>query len=210
MTITINLMSYFYGHLAGHCIESVLSQSVKPDVINFYDDGAGDCGHLKDLYPEINFIFRTKNLGIINNFNDALDKTETDRVIFLGVDNYLRQDALSLLSLYPEDIVSYDIFLFGTEADSFAANWQLRKKQDGYWIWEFKKGDISKSNYIHGSSLYNVQLAKEVGGYHRRGVQRTEEDWYLFEQMLKSGATHSHIPSPLLYYRRHKHNFNKY
>ena len=43
-TITVVIASYQYGHLAAHCIESVLCQSRKPDKILFVDDGVGDCG----------------------------------------------------------------------------------------------------------------------------------------------------------------------
>ena len=51
--ITVVIASYGYGHLAAHCIESILSQSVPPARVLFVDDGAHDCLHLEHLYPEI-------------------------------------------------------------------------------------------------------------------------------------------------------------
>lgn len=58
--ITVVVASYKYGHLAAHCIESILSQSIKPARIIFIDDGAGDCTHLTEIYPEVEFIIREK------------------------------------------------------------------------------------------------------------------------------------------------------
>jgi hypothetical protein len=51
--ITVVISSYKYGHLAAHCIESVLCQTKKADKILFVDDGVGDCHHLPKLYPSI-------------------------------------------------------------------------------------------------------------------------------------------------------------
>jgi len=50
MTYSVVIASYKYGHLASHCIESVLAQTKPFDKIYFVDDGAGDCGHLRYLY----------------------------------------------------------------------------------------------------------------------------------------------------------------
>lgn len=186
-SVSCHIMSFGYGHLAAHAIESVLNQGQPFDVINFYDDGVGDCKHLPELYPEVNFILRKENLGIIDNFNDALDNTTTDKVLFLGADNWLHPDTLSSLLQYDEDIVSYH-------------GWKWGDKQE-YW-------DV---NQAHGSSLYDVGLAKSVGGYEASGNEHTEEDSMLFNKMLKAGATLGIVPVPLLQYRwAHRYNYNKH
>ena len=64
--ITAVVASYKYGHLAAHCIESLLSQTVKLERILFVDDGVGDCEHLPRIYPEVDFILRKENLGTVN------------------------------------------------------------------------------------------------------------------------------------------------
>jgi len=209
MKLTINIMSYKYGHLAAQAIESVIEQDLRPDVINFYDDGASDCQHLVEIYPEVNYILRHENLGIIKNFNDALNKTETDYVMFLGADNYLAPEALKCLPL-DADIISYNLFICGEGRNKWAEGWRMEEQINGYWIWKFKKGDINRINYVHGSSIYNVKLAKQVGGYARRGGKRTDEDWVLFRKMLIAGASHKHIVKPLMFYRRHRNNYNRY
>jgi hypothetical protein len=56
--------------------------------------------------------------------------------------------------------------------------------------------------------LYDTNLAKRVGGYNAGHGERTLEDWSLFERMIKGGANTTHVPEGLLYYRRHRENFN--
>lgn len=42
--LTVVIDSFGYGHLADHCIESVIGQSKQPDKILFVDDGWGGIG----------------------------------------------------------------------------------------------------------------------------------------------------------------------
>jgi hypothetical protein len=59
--------------------------------------------------------------------------------------------------------------------------------------------------------LYKTRLAREVGGYeHNRTSDKTDEDLNLWNKMLKAGARVSHVKKGLLYYRRHRENFNRY
>lgn len=195
MSITVNIMSYKYGHLVSQAVESVLSQTLKPDVIRVYDDGIGDCDVSK--YP-VELIKRETNLGIIDNFNDALLRTETDKVLFLGADNWLRPDALEEMNNANVDICGSYVNLFGTEVDEFRVGLPTEYK-DGYFVW--------KPNALHGSSLYNVSLAKNFGYKRNPHSVKSEEDSMLFNQMKQAGATTTIVEEPLLYYRRHKQNF---
>lgn len=206
MTFGIVISSYNYGHLASHAIESVLCQSRRFDNVWFVDDGAGDCKHLKKLYPSLIYTLRDENLGIVANFNDMLEKVDTDYVMFLGADNWLRADALELLTKPKQpDISMYDIIVTGelrAEIHQFYANWMHKYQGDYYW---------SRKGAHHGSMLYNVKMAKHVGGYaHNKTSSRTDEDQNLYDKLLRAGATIEHTREGLLYYRRHKENFNKY
>lgn len=187
MRITINIVSYRYGHLVAHALESVLGQTVQPDVIRVYDDGVGDCRHIKQLYPEVEFIERKGNLGIVANFNQALNRTDTERVMFLGADNWLALDTIEKLKDVDADIVSYDGWIWGGGNNKL---WHLPHQP-------------------HGSALYNVKKAKQVGGYAPSGNVHTEEDSVLFGKMRGVGATFAHVNEPLLFYRKHRSNFNQ-
>jgi len=201
--LTIVIASYQYGHLAAHCIESVLSQTTLPEQIYFVDDGASDCHHLKDLYPEVKYFFREKTLGTVNNFQDMLEKVNTEYVLFLGADNWLRSDAVELLSKHQTDIVTYDIVVTGELKNEMKERTpeQIKAYQgDFYW---------DRESQHHGSMMYKTQVGKKFG-YKSSNLIHPQEDWNLWDQMIMSGASVSSVSEGLLYYRRHRENFLKY
>lgn len=213
MTYGLIISSYKYGHLAAHAIESALSQTKPFDKIWFVDDGAYDCRHLWRLYEErVEFVYRQENLGIVANFNDMLHLVNTDYVMFLGADNWLRSDALeqihnALISnseLNPKVCV-YDIMVTGELKNELLPTYQLQmhlNSGDLYW---------NRKGFHHGSMLYHLKTAIELGGYaHNRTSHRTDEDMNLWDKFMKAGHKAIHVPQALLYYRRHKENFNKY
>jgi glycosyltransferase involved in cell wall biosynthesis len=201
--ITIVISSYKYGHLAAHCIESILCQTRKADKILFVDDGVGDCNHLPKLYPSVEYVMRTINMGTVANFQDMLNRVETDKCMFIGADNWLRADTLDLLDRKKTDIVTYDIVVTGELRDNIA-------QRHGHEMADYQ-GDYYWSRMMvhHGSMLYNTNLARKVGGYAASGGPNSEEDLVLWNRMIKANATVSHVDQGLLYYRRHKENFIK-
>lgn len=204
-TVTVVIASYRYGHLAAHCIESILSQTVKPDQIFFVDDGVGDCSHLPKIYPQIQYVLRKKNLGTVANFQDMLDRVTTDYCMFIGADNWLRSDAIELLKNSNADVVTYDIIVTGEIKDEIVEGWSEKMKPyhgDYYWNREGKH---------HGSILYNVKMAKKIGYKElKKGRIYTTEDLRLWNGLIELGASVHYEKEGLLYYRRHKENFNKY
>lgn len=201
LSTTLVIASFRYGHLAGHAIESALSQTSPFSHILFVDDGVGDCSHLPQIYPDVEFILREKNLGIVANFQDMLNRTDTERVMFLGADNWLRDDALELINVADADIVTYDIFVTGSLRDEIVRRHPNElHRHEGGWYWDRSSGH-------HGSMLYNAAFARKVGGY-ESPPGRSLEDKVLYEKLISKGARRIHIPEPLLYYRRHSENFN--
>jgi hypothetical protein len=203
--ITIVIASYQYGHLAAHCIESILSQTVQPEKILFVDDGAFDCSHLPSLYPEVEYILRDKNLGTVNNFQDMIERVETEYVLFIGADNWLRSDAIEKLSHAKTDIVTYDIVVTGELKQEILERvpGQTHPYQGDYY-WD-RKG------LHHGSMMYRSSLGKLVG-YKKKNTHgnHPQEDWNLWDNMLALGASVSSLQEGLLYYRRHRENHLKY
>ena len=204
--ITVVIASYGYGHLAAHCIESILSQSVPPARVLFVDDGAHDCLHLEHLYPEIEFTHREKNLGTVANFQNMLMRVDTEYVMFIGADNWIRSDTIELLSKEKADIVTYDIVVTGELKDEIlnrVPGESFKVNGDHYW---------HRKDKHHGSMMYRTSLGKRVR-YEKRFTDTTthpQEDWRLWEMMLASGASVSSISEGLLFYRRHRENFLKY
>ena len=156
-SITVVISSYHYGHLASHCIESVLCQTRPADKILFVDDGVGDCNHLPKIYPEVEYVFREKNLGTASNFQDMLMRVVTDKCMFLGADNWLRPDTLEILDKINSDVVLYDIVVTGDSKKGLLSRHSHEMKPymgDLYW---------SRFNTHHGSMMYNTKLAQSIG-----------------------------------------------
>jgi glycosyltransferase involved in cell wall biosynthesis len=203
--ITVVIASYRYGHLAAHCIESLLSQTTPPTRILFVDDGGLDCNHLPSLYPEIEYILRHKNLGVVDNFQDILSQIKTEYVLFIGADNWLRSDAIELLSNASADIVTYDIVVTGELKEEMLVRVPgetLSYQGDLYW---------DRQEQHHGSMMYRTSFGQKIG-YKKRYEDgaHPQEDWNLWVKMLEQGATVASIKEGLLFYRRHRENFLKY
>ena len=111
--LTVVVASYKYGHLAAHCIESLLSQTKAPERILFVDDGVGDCVHLPVIYPEVEYVLRKENLGTVDNFQDMLMRVETEYTMFIGADNWFRSDTVEKLLGQDTDIVTYEVMVTG-------------------------------------------------------------------------------------------------
>lgn len=203
--ITVVIASYRYGHLAAHCIESLLSQTKAPAKILFVDDGGHDCKHLLSLYPEIEYVLRPHNLGTVDNFHDVLMKVNTEYVLFIGADNWLRSDAIELLSRESADIVTYDIMVTGELKEEIHDRVPGEAKPhlgDLYW---------DRTDKHHGSMMYRTVLGQQVG-YKKRYVDgvHPQEDWNLWDKMRELGASVVSLKEGLLFYRRHRENFLKY
>lgn len=202
--LTVVIASAGYGHLAAHCIESVLCQTKKPSKILFVDDAFGDCKHLLDKY-NLEYVLRDKNLGVLKNFQDILfNHVHTEYVLFVGADNWLRPDTVELLTQKTADIITYDIVITGTNRHSILRNNPDCYPYQGDYYWP-------RVNLHHGSMMYRVSKAKECGGYvEAREWSLPAEDLGLWRRLTGAGATVDHVPQALLYYRRHEHNFFKY
>jgi glycosyltransferase involved in cell wall biosynthesis len=203
--ITVVIASYRYGHLAAHCIESLLSQTIKPTRILFVDDGGFDCNHLPNLYPEIEYLLRQENLGVVENFQDILSKINTEYVLFIGADNWLRSDAIERLSNASTDIVTYDIVVTGELKEEILT--RVPGETQPY------QGDLywDRQEQHHGSMMYRTAFGQKIG-YKKRFEDgaHPQEDWNLWDKMIEQGATVASLKEGLLFYRRHRENFLKY
>ena len=203
--ITVVIASYRYGHLAAHCIESLLSQTIKPTRILFVDDGGFDCNHLPNLYPEIEYLLRQENLGVVENFQDILSKISTEYVLFIGADNWLRSDAIERLSNASTDIVTYDIVVTGELKEEILT--RVPGEAQPY------QGDLywDRQEQHHGSMMYRTAFGQKIG-YKKRFEDgaHPQEDWNLWDKMIEQGATVASLKEGLLFYRRHRENFLKY
>jgi len=144
-------------------------------------------------------------MGTVDNFQDMLSRVNTEYVLFIGADNWLRSDTIELLSGATTDIVTYDIVVTGElkeEVLTRVPGETLPYQGDLYW---------NRQEQHHGSMLYRTELGQKIG-YKKRyehGVH-PQEDWNLWDKMMLAGATVASLKEGLLFYRRHRENFLKY
>ena len=112
----------------------------------------------------------------------------------------------NIINLTSTDIITYDILLTGSLKETRVSSHREEvKRHEGDYYWD-------RTLKHHGSMLYKTEMAHAVGGYAKYNdtLNHTCEDWSLWDKMMKAEAKVAHIQQPLLYYRHHRENFNKY
>ncbi|GKS58991.1 hypothetical protein YTPLAS18_25180 [Nitrospira sp.] len=220
--VAVIVVSYNYGQYLPEAVESVLRQTRKPDEVHIVDDCSEDnTSEIGRYFADksrgtIFFHRNASNLGIIETFNQAVQRTAAQFVCILGADNRLRSDYVerlsALLSLHPHAAVAYtDYALFGSRArliyDQNPRERQGRIIKDHFFVVSFPdfspeaRGELGKANFIHGSSMFRRQAFDQVGGYKQE--KSRAEDHSLFVRMVQAGWDAVRSPYPLLEYRQH-------
>lgn len=222
-SIAVIIASYNYGNFLIEAIESVLRQTRMPDEIIITDDASEDNTYeiaefYQRKYPSLIRVNRNeKNLGIVKNFNKAVNLTNSDYITILGADNRYRSDFIektsSILDQYLDVGIAYsDFALFGSRAkvvyESFLPERRNLVKVDKFFIVAFpdfneatKHELLTKGNFIHGSSMYRRNAFYEVGGYIEQ--VNLPEDYNLFSRIVRSGWNARRVPEAILEYRQH-------
>ena len=163
MSLSVVIVSYNYGMFAAQAIDSVLSQTKMPDRILFVDDcsAKGDIGCEVAGEFGIEVVRREVNYGVLKNFQDILfHQVTTERMIMLGADNWLRNDAVEKMSAEEADIVSTDYYATGSGVkETRIAIHPKYVYENGYYVRKFPHYDspdkIKSENT--GKKLYSRQ-----------------------------------------------------
>lgn len=220
-TISILIPSYNRGQFLRESIESVLSQTVRPDEVLLIDDGSSDdtaliCREYESRYPElIRFAQNKENLGIVATFNKAMDLSKGDYVCILASDDRLEPKYIEYtsrtLNENPNVAIAYtDYILFGSRAKEVYED-HLPERRGGildegrYRICfpEFTEEAISgPHSFMHGTSMYRRKAYVDAGGSYRH--EGTEpEDYNLFKRMIAAGWKGKKVQGVFLEYRQH-------
>lgn len=221
--LTCIVPCYNYGNFLIEALESILSQTILPDEIIIADDFSSDRTEIisRDYvkrFPElIKYIRNNTNIGIVKNFNNAISNTNSEFIFFLGADNripsnYIEESIKIIKSKESIGIVYTDFILFGDRArlkfNELSKVWLGEIiNNDSFKICfpEFKSLDdqitqVSKQNFIHGSSLFRKKAYLKVGGYVESDMA---EDRNLFKRILKEGWIARKANNTYLEYRQH-------
>jgi glycosyltransferase involved in cell wall biosynthesis len=217
-TVSLMLMNYNYAPYLIESYESVRRQTTQPNKFRLVDDCStdGSVELIKRSIDSAEIILNSANLGIVDNFNAAMDGVDTDYAMFLGADNYLHPSAIQklkyALDTNPDASIAYfDMVIVGPLALEFSVSVNAKKvgrslrDNSDVFLYEFPDFDkkqlarMETSNIINGSAMFRVSAFREVGGYQKV----YPEDHNLWKRILGMGHSAVRVNKPLLYYRQH-------
>jgi glycosyltransferase involved in cell wall biosynthesis len=215
MTVGVAISSYKYGMYLANCLDSVFAQTKKPDQIIVVDDASDDGGltkHIADMWG-VECIVREKNMGTRDNFQDILvNHMKTDLMFFLGADNWLHPQYIERTYEQINDRVklvgtnTYIVGEFGNMVCHIAPDWYNDSRDLP--MWDYKEKNLEYDNWIHGSALFDRKIAIELGGFYPSVVTQLS-DHDMWRAFYKAGWEVRKSDLPLLYYRKHRFNFNQ-
>lgn len=214
---------YNYGRFLIEAIESVIKQTILPDEILISDDCSSDETEIiaqkyVEKYPNLICYNKNKiNLGVVKHFNEAIKRTKSDYVFFLGADNRLLsnyiEESVGILKKDSKVGVAYtDYAFFGPRAkqayESLPAIRQAGIIDDAFFKIFFPETEtrdeltevLKKSNIIHGSSMFRRKAFDEIKGYVESEIP---EDYNLFKRMVENGWNAKKAVKTNLEYRQH-------
>lgn len=172
-TISVIIPTYQHATTIGQCLNSLLTQTKKPDEIIVVNDGSTDntLEILKPFQEKIILVNKDNEDNPNPTRNLGFEKSHGDLVIFCDADVVMRHDMLeklyNILEAHPEASYAYSGFRFGWKAFS---------------SFPFDVGRIKKLNFVHTSALIRRE---DFPGFDP--ALKRFQDWDLWLTMLKQG-----------------------
>lgn len=190
--ITISISSYNQQDYLADAIESALNQTIPCEIL-IIDDGSTDnsweiARKYEKEYPQLIRVISQVNKGLSSARNTGIMNAKGDIFLPLDADDIL-------LSTCAERILEVDADIVGLSFKEFGIRDTTISLMPNPTIEDFKTG-----NRIGYCSAVRTSLLKEVGGYSPR-MTFGYEDYALWFDLLKRGATIKTIPEVLWLYR---------
>lgn len=190
-TISVIIPTYNYAHYLSECIESVLTQSVKPDEIIVVDDGSTD--NTKEVCSKfpVKYIYQ-ENKGLAGARNTGIREATSQYIMCLDSDDMLKIDAVKEhLSIADEkSIAQCGLMYFGSQV----ANIRPHKAN---------LETLLHSNSVFCNSVY-PKKAWEGVEYDENPIMRLGlEDWLFWIELAIKGYEIKTSDYISLLYRRH-------
>lgn len=194
-----------YNYLL-ECLESVTHQGDLPIELICIDDNSSDTrvqellGKIKGINPNIQIILQTKNRGISYTQNSAVELAKGKYIALLDCDDYLKEDALSVVIEYIKEYTDVDYFF----TDRTNINPQGKVLYDALYSsvrHSSIKDDLLDRMIASHLKVIKKSTYKALGGSSEQlsGIQ----DWELALKVAQNGRLY-YIPQKLYFHRLHK------
>lgn len=205
-SITIIIANFNNGRYLDECINSIMQSSTLPQRIIVVDDCSTDESiSVLDRISLQNPILRVEKLGInmgfANALNIALDIVETELVMRLDPDDYIRPTRIEnqVRFLYDNTevgVVGSNVSYFQDDGSSIAGGSNFESGHD----WIKKKYLEGEHGIMHGATASRAHLYAK---YRYRQEYVPAEDYDIFSRMVKDGIIFANIPERLSLIRIH-------
>lgn len=203
--ISVYITNYNYARFIEQSVESVLNQTLQEFELLIIDDGSTDNSkEMIEKYrnnPLVQIIYQqNKGLNVTNNI--ALRACTGKYIMRLDADDFLRKDALEMMSALLEadsdiGLVFPDYYLVD-ETGNITEEFKRHNFED----------EVSMLDQAaHGAcTMIRVDYLRELGGYNESfSCQDGYELWVKFINHYKV----TNVNQPLFYYRRHGSNLTR-
>ena len=219
MSISAYITSYNKGKYLSKAIESILSQSLKPNELIIVDDFSSDESKLiiesfKNRYPNIiKTVFNPSNYGVTKSRNIAITKCSSNIITYLDADDYFLPNKLesefNLISKNDKVRCVFSNVLYldknGNE-NGFFANKKDQPAEGNILVESFVRSyNVQSGRNIHFEMFYKT-AASEIGYYDER--IKIWEDWDFRIRMSKNN-NYAYCPKVNSVYRDIKDGLSK-
>tara|TARA_R110000824_G_scaffold6882_3_gene31595 strand:- start:928 stop:2379 length:1452 start_codon:yes stop_codon:yes gene_type:complete len=198
-SVSVVIVSHNYGRYLKDCINSVLSQTRRPQEILVVDDSSSD--NTRDVVRDYRLdgvrYERVEYQDVYLSRAFGFRQTKGDIVCFVDADDMMERDYLSggmpMFSDYRVGIVTSDLHTIGDryETKRFPP---------------FNREMMERDNYIHCSALVRRHALELTEAFEKKGIGYAPmADWYIWRDVLRAGWTVAKQESMLLY-RMHGSN----
>lgn len=189
--IGVSISLYNQGQYLHDAVDSLLTQTKKPDKIIIVNDGSTD-DSLKVAKKFKVKIIEQVNKGLSSARNTGLMNLTSEYVLFLDADDYLAENCIERMEQVIKetgaDIVAPSMQCFGTSS------------QEVILMPNPTLDDFKTANRIPYCSAIKREKLLEVGGYSPK-MTYGYEDYHLWFNLISRGAKVVTIPEPLFFYR---------
>lgn len=195
--IAVIVTTHNYGRFLKVCLDSILSQTLRPSQVLVIDDCSSDGTHsmLRD-HPDVSYHqVQFENGNRARNF--GFSKTNAEWVVFFDADNYMAPDFLKHLYASVSDNLS---FVYCDRVNFADGDVSWYPDPMGVWLSRgFNAEDLKRGNYVDLASLIR---AESFPGFDES--LRRCQDWDLWLNLVlnRNGVGH-YVNEALFYYRIH-------
>jgi glycosyltransferase involved in cell wall biosynthesis len=195
--VSIPILCHNYGRFLADAIESALAQTYGHVEVTVWDDGSTDAtAEIAARYvPDVSVVSQ-ENAGIARTCNRAVEAARGEWFAFLSADDrfeptYIEELLAAIVRSRGAAFAYCDAQLFGA-----ASGVQRALPFDPF--------VLVRANFVNGCALTRRDDFLALGGYDPALDGHGYEDWDFWLRMLASGRRGTHVPKPLLHWRRHE------